>query len=318
MDRKAFTLIELLVVIAIIAILAAILFPVFAQAKEAAKKTAMLSNTKQSGTAILIYTSDSDDNFPLAQPTDLTDGSILWNYYPAVPANWDNGLVVYNEDDRVVWQNSTQPYRKNYQLLEGNSLPTYPNSSTTDYSNPIGGSIANTNLTFNGLLHTWSATAVNQPSKLTLLWEGEYKMNVKGYGDSNPVLRCNGGSPDCKFNPGGLPGPNATISGNNSGDAVWGPYVDSQDTAWVYGKGMTFVMCDTSARFIQQNPGGAATDTYGSYNDPTRRYGPNGQQLSFNRCTTSPGGPTYTSYFRPDSEFNYKFGIGPEGVSCTQ
>jgi len=51
MKRKAFTLIELLVVIAIIAILAAILFPVFAQAKEAAKNTALLNNTKQMGVA---------------------------------------------------------------------------------------------------------------------------------------------------------------------------------------------------------------------------------------------------------------------------
>jgi prepilin-type N-terminal cleavage/methylation domain-containing protein len=59
----AFTLIELLVVIAIIAILAAILFPVFAQAKTAAKKTASLSNIKQLGTAFLIYTNDFDDRY---------------------------------------------------------------------------------------------------------------------------------------------------------------------------------------------------------------------------------------------------------------
>jgi prepilin-type N-terminal cleavage/methylation domain-containing protein/prepilin-type processing-associated H-X9-DG protein len=61
---NAFTLIELLVVIAIIAILAAILFPVFAQAKEAAKRTACLSNTKQTGLALVMYANDVDDMVP--------------------------------------------------------------------------------------------------------------------------------------------------------------------------------------------------------------------------------------------------------------
>jgi prepilin-type N-terminal cleavage/methylation domain-containing protein/prepilin-type processing-associated H-X9-DG protein len=59
--KRAFTLIELLVVIAIIAILAAILFPVFAQAKAAAKKTADLSNFNQIGKAIMLYANDNDD-----------------------------------------------------------------------------------------------------------------------------------------------------------------------------------------------------------------------------------------------------------------
>jgi len=70
MKRKAFTLIELLVVIAIIAILAAILFPVFAQAKAAAKSSADLSNLKQGSISLLMYSGDSDDVFPLASQVD--------------------------------------------------------------------------------------------------------------------------------------------------------------------------------------------------------------------------------------------------------
>lgn len=64
-SKKAFTLIELLVVIAIIAILAAILFPVFAQARTAAKKTQDLSNLRQIGIAFLMYSTDNDDRLPL-------------------------------------------------------------------------------------------------------------------------------------------------------------------------------------------------------------------------------------------------------------
>lgn len=64
-NRKAFTLIELLVVIAIIAILAAILFPVFATAREKARQTACASNMKQLGIAFVQYTTDNDDCFPV-------------------------------------------------------------------------------------------------------------------------------------------------------------------------------------------------------------------------------------------------------------
>jgi prepilin-type N-terminal cleavage/methylation domain-containing protein len=63
-NQKAFTLIELLVVIAIIAILAAILFPVFAQAREKARETACISNMKQVGLGLMMYTEDFDEGFP--------------------------------------------------------------------------------------------------------------------------------------------------------------------------------------------------------------------------------------------------------------
>jgi prepilin-type N-terminal cleavage/methylation domain-containing protein/prepilin-type processing-associated H-X9-DG protein len=91
--KKAFTLIELLVVIAIIAILAAILFPVFAQAKMAAKKTSALSNIKQTSTGVMLYLADYDDTYPMGA------GACWW--YPT-----DGG-----------WSLDTRPYIKNLPLL---------------------------------------------------------------------------------------------------------------------------------------------------------------------------------------------------------
>lgn len=107
MLKKAFTLIELLVVIAIIAILAAILFPVFAQAKEAAKDTAVLNNAKQLGLAVLQYNTDYDDAFPLAVRGDATA--------------WDS------------WQGIVQPYMKNWGIQAHPKLAAPPSDTSTAF-----------------------------------------------------------------------------------------------------------------------------------------------------------------------------------------
>src|SRR5439155_17377217 len=85
-SKRAFTLIELLVVIAIIAILAAILFPVFAQARESARKTSCLSNAKQLGLGIIMYVQDYDETMVMSandsQPGVLRDNGTVyrtWN-----------------------------------------------------------------------------------------------------------------------------------------------------------------------------------------------------------------------------------------------
>ncbi|MDR3692189.1 MAG: prepilin-type N-terminal cleavage/methylation domain-containing protein [Fimbriimonas sp.] len=121
--RKAFTLIELLVVIAIIAILAAILFPVFAQAKEAAKKTSCLSSTKQMAIGIYIYTTDSDDT--MCQTSWEQDGPGTQSYNPANPAG------AY----QVHWTFLIQPYIKNWKIFV---CPSDPNPTPTDAPCPNG------------------------------------------------------------------------------------------------------------------------------------------------------------------------------------
>ncbi len=102
MLRKAFTLIELLVVIAIIAILAAILFPVFAQAKVAAKRTTNLSNYKQDVTAMLMYAADSSD---VIAPLEVSPNG-YGDVFSAKPE-----LLVQNYGQLI------QPYAKNFMIL---------------------------------------------------------------------------------------------------------------------------------------------------------------------------------------------------------
>ena len=106
--RKAFTLIELLVVIAIIAILAAILFPVFARAREMARKTSCLSNMKQILTGSLMYTQDYDERL---MPSWLClDGSDAKN------GGGGNGCTNSNGQNWT-WETFIQPYMKNKQAL---------------------------------------------------------------------------------------------------------------------------------------------------------------------------------------------------------
>ncbi|MBC8104117.1 MAG: DUF1559 domain-containing protein [Cytophagales bacterium] len=107
---SGFTLIELLVVIAIIAILAAILFPVFAQAREKARQTACLSNQKQIGTSILMYTQDYDECYPVG------------NYTFGAQSSWA----------QLSWVGHIQAYAKNLDIFLCPSAPKSDLGSCTD------------------------------------------------------------------------------------------------------------------------------------------------------------------------------------------
>jgi prepilin-type N-terminal cleavage/methylation domain-containing protein/prepilin-type processing-associated H-X9-DG protein len=122
MMRRGFTLIELLVVIAIIAILAAILFPVFAKAREKARQSSCLSNVKQIMLGVLQYCQDYDENLPI--------GTSYW-YAP-------DGGGASTRTDPMPWFEELTPYIKNTQIFacpsdsnNQQTVSTWPNNPKT-------------------------------------------------------------------------------------------------------------------------------------------------------------------------------------------
>jgi len=121
--RRGFTLIELLVVIAIIAILAAILFPVFARARENARRASCMSNLKQIGIGIMMYTQDYDDTYPM-----IMDPSRSYTQNTASPSVPAEKYTVASPTESYVgnyftWMDSVFPYTKSIQVLDCPSRP---------------------------------------------------------------------------------------------------------------------------------------------------------------------------------------------------
>ena len=151
MKKRAFTLIELLVVIAIIAILAAILFPVFAKAREKARQSSCLSNVKQIGLGVMQYIQDYDERFP--------KGS---GYTAAATI-----ISTYGE-----WYINCQPYMKNTQIM---TCPSYNNSAHRIYgggtsSTALGYGVDYTRNTF--LDHNDPLAKLKEPASVIYLTEG--------------------------------------------------------------------------------------------------------------------------------------------------
>ena len=156
--KRAFTLIELLVVIAIIAILAAILFPVFAQAKLAAKKASDLSNLKQQATSAIMYQADNDD-VSVAQFRDA-GGWLYWF------AGSGKNLGFMDPTEGNNWSRETMPYMKNLDIFMN---PAAPRDGDVNYGYRNVSGAGNGSYAANGNVLGISQTSYSDPANTIYL-----------------------------------------------------------------------------------------------------------------------------------------------------
>ncbi len=192
MNRQAFTLIELLVVIAIIAILASILFPVFARARENARRTSCLSNLKQVGLAFMQYTQDYDERYPLPvwQTNFPNDVNTLVAQSPRVPGT---PADAFSSTANYSWKDFVYPYVKNLQVFICPSwVNPYPTSTAWSKAASYG---------YNQLVGGWKSGTGKaesfEPRKLSdVLRPAEIVMvlDFPYVGDTNPSAYCSTGS----------------------------------------------------------------------------------------------------------------------------
>ncbi len=252
MRRKAFTLIELLVVIAIIAILAAILFPVFAAAREKAKQTTCLNNNKQLATAFQLYLADHDQKFPMAWM--IESGTGRWRIglprnvedLGPTPYNWrPSQTAARHGENQTHWANSIFPYVGSWGIYQCPSGPERDRIAEgcpgSDYQSP-NVRPQNDSYTFNGLLHTFNDSGIVDPSNLPVIWEGHGKAKIVGFAMANPFLRCTTTAAPCIYR----------YLSNNPAGGMFGTMPTNAWPAgedWVHNKGMHVGFADTHAKW---------------------------------------------------------------------
>lgn len=316
--RRAFTLIELLVVIAIIAILAAILFPVFAQAKVAAKKTADLSNVKQFALGTNIYLSDSDDTMPLqaGKKSGPDQANAAWNQNSRilVPANWSasanadwaNGQGTGGNASRVngslnAAPNAIQPYLKS---LEMYTMPGAPKADGAVL--PVAGEHpANVSYVYNGLMSSFNASGTQDPSGTPAWWPAFGQVARVGDTYANPFLICSTGNAACVFNGGGQTYGSASTcagfaNGNTAPNGSTSGFGNIHYTSWAFGKAQNWAFADGHAKSRPSGTGDQTKDPFplAGYNAagvPDSVSGYTGYEAVFDSQCHAP-------LFRPDTQ----------------
>ena len=177
--RNGFTLIELLVV-AIIAILAAILFPVFAQARSKARQASCLSNMKQIGVGIMMYAQDYDETLPgntLLNTNGITDGrwpapaTTAHSAGLSEPLGWMQPYDPANPGTYRIWARDIQPYIKNFAVfhcpetkLRSQDGTCAAGGGTCEVSGPDAARAGNGNILLNGIAASKTLAAIPAPA----------------------------------------------------------------------------------------------------------------------------------------------------------
>jgi len=236
--RRGFTLIELLVVIAIIAILAAILFPVFAQAREAARKATCQSNLKQIGTACAMYSQDFDEIMPGASdPGTNTYNAAQGTIYIQPPTALANPSP--SSPRFAMWSNLVQPYIKNWQALR------CPSSIDTDLYGAATSSQFNPrysfSYTYNGILCFYPLAGIVAPASCVMVWEGIGNTAIIGGEQVNPAVKSFGNAA-------------APLVWQQGTQCVWynfGYQPNQRLNVSQHAGGMNYAYCDGHVKFVK-------------------------------------------------------------------
>jgi prepilin-type N-terminal cleavage/methylation domain-containing protein len=193
MERRGnlgFTLIELLVVIAIIAILAAVLFPVFAQARDKARATACLSNCKQLGQALMMYAGDWDGTLP--------PGFIRHSAPLRMLDFWADGAA--QREKVAFWQDALFPYTKSRAILRCPSRPNRGYQPQPEDTPPVPGDPDSLRFgyTANGFAFSSDPNATKRGAENWNSW-GRALASIETPSELILVLEADDGSPDARF-----------------------------------------------------------------------------------------------------------------------
>ncbi len=243
--RRGFTLIELLVVIAIIAILASILFPVFAQAREKARQATCASNLKQVGTSMNMYVQDYDEVFP------INDGASNTPAYYTQPYNARAFTAASQNSRSSVPATTLQPYLKNWKVYECPS--TSINAAFLTAALAAGQQEYKISYAYNGQLANSTAAVINAPSSCILFWEpGKY--SIRNYFIATPTLAQTvvphptyGGTATCALYVPAIPVP----------------------SVFVHGQGANYLYVDGHVRWVSALGGDANKQPWSSVNAST-------------------------------------------------